>query len=303
MARCGPGITDAKAEALVDVLKTVDDLELKATLRFIIAAVQASRGAALAPGQRDALRRAAETKGHGIRTSTTLKPMLNLLNYAGDVPLLLEKKVMLVKALDEANVHGQDVALIDYDVFIAKDTPDHVTAVVAAAEAAGCPVTVEKVEALAAAIGKQSQEGLRNCEAKPMLEVLAALLRASPCDGRALENEEDVATACIAAGFTNLEVLSALKHLLEPLKHEDGPKPRKPAKAKIWDERRVVARRVADLLHDMRIHMKNVPFASYAAVQKKWKKKYDALEASSSDSEPEPEPKRPKRSCRTPADE
>jgi len=93
------------------------------------------------------------------------------------------------------------------------------------------------------------------------------------------------------------------KHLLEPLKHEDGPKPRKPAKAKIWDERRVVARRVADLLHDMRIHMKNVPFASYAAVQKKWKKKYDALEASSSDSEPEPEPKRPKRSCRTPADE
>ena len=83
-------------------------------------------------------------------------------------------------------------------------------AVVAAAEAAGCPVTVEKVEALAAAIGKQSLEGLRNCEAKPMLEVLAALLRAGPCDGRALENEEDVATACIAAGFTNLEVLSAL---------------------------------------------------------------------------------------------
>ena len=127
-----------------------------------------------------------------------------------------------------------------------------------------------------------------------MLEVLAALLRASPCDGRALENEEDVATACIAAGFTSLEVLGALKHLLEPLKHEDGPKPKKAAKAKIWDERRVVAPRVADLLHAMGIHLRGVPFASYGAVQKKWKDKYDALDASSSDSEPKA--KRPKRS-------
>ena len=84
------------------------------------------------------------------------------------------------------------------------------------------------------------------------------------------------------------------KHLLEPLKHEDGPKPRKPAKAKIWDERRVVAPRVADLLHAMGIHLRGVPFASYGAVQKKWKDKYDALDASSSDSEPKA--KRPKRS-------
>ena len=135
------------------------------------------------------------------------------------------------------------------------------------------------------------------------MKVLTALLRAGPCNGRALENEEDVATACIAVGFTSVEVLRALKHLLEPLKHEDGPKPKKAAKAKIWNERRVVARRVADLLHNMGIHKNGVPFASYGVVQKKWRDKYDALEASSSDSEPEPEAKRPKRSCRTPADE
>ena len=119
------------------------------------------------------------------------------------------------------------------------------------------------------------------------MKVLTALLRAGPCNGRALENEEDVATACIAVGFTSVEVLRALKHLLEPLKHEDGPKPKKAAKAKIWDERRVVARHVADLLHAMGIHLRGVPFASYGAVQKKWKDKYDALDASSSDSEPE----------------
>ena len=100
------------------------------------------------------------------------------------------------------------------------------------------------------------------------------------------------------------------KHLLEPLKHEDGPKPRKPAKAKIWDERRVVARRVADLLHDMRIHLRGVPFASYAAVQAKWsaknaKRKQKAEEAQfnadmddiDNAEDEEPKAKRPKRSC------
>ena len=142
------------------------------------------------------------------------------------------------------------------------------------------------------------------------MKVLTALLRAGPCNGRALENEEDVATACIAAGFTtSLEVLGALKHLLEPLKHEDGPKPKKAAKAKIWNERRVVARRVADLLHDMRIHLRGVPFASYGAVQKKWKdikddRKEKAEEAQFNadmdavdEEEEEPKAKRPKRSC------
>ena len=147
------------------------------------------------------------------------------------------------------------------------------------------------------------------------MKVLTALLRAGPCSGRALENEEDVATACIAAGFTSLEVNQALKHLLEPLKHEDGERPKVRDKGRgrdikkdrikqdTWDSRRVVAPRVADLLDDMRIHLRGVPFASYGAVQKKWKDKYDALEASSSDSEPGPKAKRPKRSCRAPANE
>ena len=134
------------------------------------------------------------------------------------------------------------------------------------------------------------------------MKVLTALLRAGPCDGRALENEEELATACIEAGL-HKKINAALMHLLNPLNEEDGPEPTKKKDKERWTERRAAARRVADLLHDMRIHMKNVTFASYGAVQKKWKKKYDALEASSSDSEPEPEAKRPKRSCRTPADE
>ena len=58
----------------------------------------------------------------------------------------------------------------------------------------------------------------------------------------------------------------------------------------------MVARRVADLLHDMGIHKNGVPFASYGVVQKKWRDKYDALEASSSEPESEPKAKRPKRS-------
>ena len=143
------------------------------------------------------------------------------------------------------------------------------------------------------------------------MKVLTALLRAGPCNGRALENEEDVATACIAVGFTSVEVLRALKHLLEPLKHEDGPKPKKAAKAKIWNERRVVARRVADLLHDMGIHMKNVTFASYDAVQTAWRVKEDDRKREAEkaqfnadmdavdEEEEEPKAKRPKRSCRT----
>ena len=142
------------------------------------------------------------------------------------------------------------------------------------------------------------------------MEVLAARLRAGPCNGRALENKEDVATACIAAGFTSLEVLGALKHLLEPLKHEDGPKPRKAAKAKIWDERRVVAPRVADLLHAMGIHLRGVPFASYGAVQTAWRVKEDDRKRKAEKAQfnadmddiddaedEEPKAKRPKRSC------
>ena len=101
-------------------------------------------------------------------------------------------------------------------------------------------------------------------------------------------------------------------HLLNPLNKEDGPKPRKAAKAKIWDERRVVARRVADLLHDMRIHLRGVPFASYGAVQAAWsaknadrkrkaeeaqfKKDMDDIDNAEDE---EPKAKRPERSCRT----
>ena len=101
------------------------------------------------------------------------------------------------------------------------------------------------------------------------MKVLTALLRAGPCNGRALENEEDVATACIAAGFTSLEVLGALKHLLDPLNGEDGNEPKKAKAKQQWKDRRVVARHVADLLHAMGIHLRGVPFASYGAVQKK----------------------------------
>ena len=50
----------------------------------------------------------------------SLKPLLKLLNYADSDDAVLEKKAALIKALDEANVHEQDVAFITYDVFIAQ---------------------------------------------------------------------------------------------------------------------------------------------------------------------------------------
>ena len=99
------------------------------------------------------------------------------------------------------------------------------------------------------------------------MKVLTALLRAGPCNGRTLEDKDRIAQACIEARFTNSEFLAALKHLLDPLTGEDGPEPTKTKDKKRWKDRRVVARRVADLLHEMRIHMKNVTFASYEAVK------------------------------------
>ena len=72
----------------------------------------------------------------------------------------------------------------------------------------------------------------------------------------------------------------------------------------------MVARRVADLLHAMGIHKNGVPFASYGAVQTKWKaikdkRKQKADEAKFKadmddiEEEEEPKAKRPKRSCST----
>ena len=115
---------------------------------------------------------------------------------------------------------------------------------------------------------------LNGIAAPHLLKALAARLRAGKCDGRTLEDEDRLAQACIAAGLRK-EINNVLKHLLDPLKHRDGPKPKRRDKAKIWDERRVVARRVADLLHAMGIHLRGVPFASYGAVQTAWRMKED----------------------------
>ena len=285
------GITDAKAEAVIDAVKNVDGLIFKTTFRLLVAALQA--GATLAPERRDALRRAAEeTKCEsetGFGTSKTLKPLLDLLNYADSDDAVLEKKAALVKAFDEGNVHKQNGALITYDVFIAKDAEDYVKDFAAAAQAAGfSSVTLQKAEALVTEIGKHRSEGLNGCQAKDLIEVLTALLRAGPCDGRALESVDRLAQACIAAGLRK-GISGALMHLLNPLNREDGNEPTRKKDKDRWNERRAAARRVADLLHDMGIHKNNFRFASYDAVQKKWKAKYDA-------SEPEPEAKRPKRS-------
>ena len=288
------GTTDAKAEAIVNALKTVDGLAVKRTLRLIVAAFQA--GATLAPGQRDALRRAAEETQcettSGVSACTTLKPLLTALTYADNKAIPLKKKAALIKALDEGNVHKQNVAFITYDVFIA-DLPACVADLIKAGKQAGLSFTPEDATTLYNEIKSRLKEGLNGCQATYVLQVLAARLRAGKCGGRALESVDGLAQACIAAGLRK-DLNNVLKHLLEPLKHEDGPKPRKAAKAKIWDERRVVARRVADLLHAMGIHKNGVPFASYKAVQAAWRKKEDDREASSSDSEPEPEAKRPK---------
>ena len=75
-------------------------------------------------------------------------------------------------------------------------------------------------------------------------------------------------------------------------------------------ERTEAARRVADLLHDMRIHLRGVRFASYAAVQAKWQKKMDDRKQKAGEAQfkkdmddidnaedEEPKAKRPKRSC------
>ena len=169
---------------------------------------------------------------------------------------------------------------------------------------------MEKAEALVAEIGKHRSEGLNGCQAKDLIKVLTALLRASPCDGRALEDEDRIAQACIAAGVTRID--SALMHLLQPLKKEDGPEPTKRKDKKQWTERRAAARRVADLLHEMGIHMKNVTFASYAAVQKKWQAKMKDRKRKAEEAQfkkdlddidnaedEEPKAKRPERSCRT----
>ena len=138
---------------------------------------------------------------------------------------------------------------------------------------------------------------------------MTALLRAGPCDGRALEDEEKLATACIEAGL-HKRIYGALMHLLNPLKEEDGPEPTKTKDKKRWTERRAAARRVADLLHDMRVHLRGVPFASYAAVQEKWNDIKDKLKQKAEEAkfeedmdgidnaeDEEPKAKRPKRSC------
>ena len=311
------GITDAKAEAVIDALKNVDGLIFKTAFPLLVAALQA--GSTLAPERRDALRRAAEeTKYEGetrIGTNKTLKPLLDLLNYPGSDSAVREKKATLITALDEGNVHKQNVAFITYDVFIAKDAEDYVKDFAAAAQAAGCSsITLQKAEALVTEIGKHRSEGLNGCQAKDLIKVLTALLRASPCDGRALEDEDRIAQACIAAGVTRAaggtRIDSALMHLLNPLKKEDGPEPTKRKDKKQWTERRAAARRVADLLHDMRIHLRGVRFASYAAVQAKWQKKMDDRKQKAGEAhfkkdmddidnaeDEEPKAKRPKRSC------
>ena len=99
-------------------------------------------------------------------------------------------------------------------------------------------------------------------------------------------------------------------HLLNSLNKEDGPEPTKKKDKKRRNERRAAARRVADLLHDMRIHLRGVPFASYAAVQTKWNDIKDKLKQKADEAkfkadmddieeEEEPKAKRPKRSCST----
>ena len=195
------------------------------------------------------------------------------------------------------------------DSFIAKNAPASVTALYEAGKKAGLSFTIEEAEALCDAVGKHAnRERLDGCKAKELFEVLTALLRAGPCDGRALENEEELATACIEAGL-HKKINAALMHLLNPLNEEDGPEPTKKKDKERWTERRAAARRVADLLHDTRIHLRGVPFASYDAVQKKWKdikddRKEKAEEAQFNadmdavdEEEEEPKVKRPKRSC------
>ena len=72
----------------------------------------------------------------------------------------------------------------------------------------------------------------------------------------------------------------------------------------------MVARRVADLLHEMGIHKNGVSFASYGAVQKKWNAIKDKLKQKAEEAQlkkdlddidnaedEEPKAKRPKRSC------
>ena len=114
---------------------------------------------------------------------------------------------------------------------------------------------------------------LNGIAAPHLLKALAARLRAGKCDRRTLENKDRLAQACLDAGITSDNLSAALKHLLDPLTEEDGPEPTKKKDKKRWTERRAAARRVADLLHDMRIHLRGVPFASYGAVQTAWRVK------------------------------
>jgi hypothetical protein len=315
--RSACGTTDAKVRAVIDAVNSIDGLFKRPALRLLIASLRDAPGAALAPGQRDALRRAAEednTKSvGGVATSNTLKPLLDLLHYSDNDDARLKMKTALITALDEANVHGRSVEVITYDVFIAKDAPAYVTALDEAGKKAGLSFTIKEAEALCDAVGKDdTKEGLDGCAAKRFLEVLAAGLRAGQCNGRILENEEGLAQACIDAGTPGNQLARALKHLLDPLTGEDGPEPTKTKDKKRWKERRVVARRVANLLHDMRIHLRGVPFASYGAVQTAWRVKEDDRKQEAEEAQfnadmddidnaedEEPKVKRPKRSCRT----
>ena len=144
------------------------------------------------------------------------------------------------------------------------------------------------------------------------MEVLAARLRAGPCNGRTLEDKDRLAQACFDAGLCSPQLSEALKGLLDPLTEEDGEEPTKTKDKKRWNERRVVARHVADLLHAMRIHKNGVSFASYAAVQEAWRVKEDDRKRKAEKAQfnadmddiddaedEEPKAKRPKRSCRT----
>ena len=176
-----------------------------------------------------------------------------------------------------------------------------------AGKKAGLSFTIEEAQALCDAVGKDTKrDGLDGCSANPLLKVLTVRLRAGKCNGRALESVDELAQACFDAGFNNSEIMKALKHLLDPLTGEDGPEPTKTKDKKRWNERRAAARRVADLLHAMGIHNKNVTFALYNAVREAWRAKMDKRKEKAEEAqfkadmddieeEEEPKAKRPKR--------
>jgi len=301
---------------LIDVLSGLKSLEsvigrfdLKAAIRLLIEAVQEAPGAALQ--DRDVLRRAA-ARTERARTPV-LQRILTLLHYAGADEAALKTKKALIKSLDDHNIHKRNVPLIDYDAFAVPDVPAYVVALEEAGKKAGLSFTIEEAQALCDAVGKDTKrDGLDGCSANHLLKVLTVRLRAGKCNGRALESVDELAQACFDAGFNNSEIMKALKHLLDPLTGEDGLEPTKTKDKKRWNERQAAARRVADLLHAMGIHNKNVTFALYNAVREEWRAKMDKRKEKAEEAQfkedmdgidnaedEEPKAKRPKRSCRT----